>query len=210
MGLSLEGGLDADYSTVGELEKSYGFAGLNVVPKEESDWFGRIGLNIPLKQAFTGSFEAEYRKTAFNNGVWEANYEEDTNNIYDFKKNEHQLLTTNLSLTFTRGIFSVKGMWQANWFDVPTNEAMQLISLKLSFQDKDSKWGTSLFSSYYVRSDWEVPVVSLDGFVQITPTVRFNILLDDVIDVFTKTNRVGSGKYIDRGFSGSVFLKFVL
>ena len=208
--LSYEGGLDSVYKKVGDKEKAYSFAALSTVPNEEADWYGKLSIALPLKASFTGNFGAEYRKTAFDNGVIEADYSVGTKNLYGFTKRNQELLSTDLALTFNYGIFSIKGGWHANWFDRPSNEALQHISLDIAFQDKNSKWGASLFSSYEVKSDWEIPQLALEGFVQITPTVRLNLAFEDVINLFTGDERKGNGMYIDRGFSGSVFLKFVL
>ena len=208
--LSFEGGLLSTYKTVEEIEKEYSYSVLKTVPNEIADWYGKLEIDIPLKQVFSGNFKAEYKKTAFNNGVWEPIFSEDTKDLYEIKNNSHELLTTDLSLTYTSGLFSVKGIWHANWFDVPANDAMQRFDIELSVQDLKAKWGASLYGSYKVDEKWSYPNISLQGFVQVTPTVRLNASFEDVIPLFTQSERIGCGKYIDRGFSGSVFLKFAL
>ena len=207
-----EGGLSSIYNTVASLEKKYDFAGFSSMPAETAEWYGKLKLDIPLKTVFTGNLSAEYRHTAFNNSIWEPDYSENnfTDGLYKFTGKNRKYFATDLSLTFHHKFFTINGGWHANWLDVPVMESMQMFNVNMSFQAEDSKWGAGISGSYNIDSNWQLPVISLDGFYQVSSTARISASFDNIISLFNSNTGNNPGKYINRGFTGSLFIKFVL
>lgn len=207
-----EGGLDYRFNRVGDLESQYKFTALPSFAPDSADWYGKLSFDIPVKSWFTGNASAEYRKTAFEKGVVEPVYSDDylLNGLYGYKQTNRQLLSTDISLTYHYKFFSVKGGWHSNWLDVPATEFIQKISLNIALQDEKAAWGASLSGFFNVQSTWTIPVVNIDCFVQLTPKVRLIGSIGDFITLFDEKTRDFQGKYVDRGFSSGIFLKFVL
>jgi len=51
--MNIEGGIDSYHPLVRELEKQYWFTAVPCLCEETSDWFGNVGLNLPIKDRFT-------------------------------------------------------------------------------------------------------------------------------------------------------------
>ena len=166
-------------------------------------------MTLPLKSAFTGNAVIEYYQTAYDNGVWEADYSDETTNLYFINQKDHQLLITDFSLAYTYEIFSISGGWHSNWMDVPALESKQSVRLALNLQDEQVRWGATLGFIMLINSEIESPVVNAEGFVRITPSVRAILSVNDLIKLYQGETRVYAGKYASRGGSATVLLKFI-
>ena len=215
VGVALEGGLDTYYNSINNLEYKYKFAALNEVPRETSFWYTKLNFAIPLKSTFSANGSIAYSKTAFNNGLWEPDYSDNSeenlfNGIYKIKEKEKQFLTTDFNITYHYKMFSIKGGLHSNWFDIPELEGLQMINLNVGIKDEKSKWGVNLFGEYNITKNWSLPVINLDCFVQISPTIRITASLGDIITLFNNGQRIYAGNYVDRGFTGALELSLVL
>ena len=206
--ISAEGGIKSYKPHIWQLENNFKFAEINFNTSETSDWYGRFNLTLPLKSLFTGTATIEYYQTAYDNGVFEADYSEDISSIYYILPEKHQLLTTDFTLSYAYDIFSISGAWHSNWMDIPSLESKQSVRLALNFQDQKVRWGTSLDFLMMINSEIETPVVNAEGFVRITPSVRAILSLNDIIKMYKGETRSYAGKYAARGGSATVLLKF--
>lgn len=206
--ISAEGGIKSYKPHIWELEEKYKFSLRNNNTSETSDWYGKFNLTLPLKTAFTGSATVEYYQTAYDNGIWEAGYSNETDGIYSISQKAHQLLITDFSLAYTYEIFSISGGWHSNWIDVPALESKQSVRLALNLQDKQVRWGATAGMLMMINSEIETPVVNAEGFVRITPSVRAIISLNDIVKLCMGGTRTYAGKYAARGGSATVLLKF--
>ena len=209
VGLALEGGIKSYKPHIWQLENQYKFSEINFTATETSDWYGKFNLTLPLKSAFTGNAVIEYYQTAYDNGVWEADYSDETTNLYFINQKDHQLLITDFSLAYTYEIFSISGGWHSNWMDVPALESKQSVRLALNLQDEQVRWGATLGFIMLINSEIESPVVNAEGFVRITPSVRAILSVNDLIKLYQGETRVYAGKYASRGGSATVLLKFI-
>ena len=206
--IGIEGGIDSYKPEAYELEEKYKFTSMNWNPTETSEWYGRFNLSIPLKTAFTGTAGVEYRQTAYDNGRWQPKYD-DASSIYNYEVKDFKILSTDFSLAFRQGIFSVIGSWHSNWLDCPARENIQTVKLDINLQDEDAKWGIDVNSILPINEEMETPIVNTEGFIRITPSVRAIVSVNDIIKLYKGETRTYAGKYEGRGGSASLLLKFV-
>ncbi len=206
--ISVKGGLDSFMQSASDLERSYKFSLLNISPSETSDWFGAVELGIPLKESFTGNLSIEYRKTAFGNGYIQPLYSAITTGLYEYEMKELQQLNTNVSLTYHYKIFSISGGWKSYWLDVPALEDSYKIYLDVNFQSQDSKWGCDLNGSLALGSTDYNPIINLEAFVRLTSAVRAVVSIEDIVKLIKAEPRYYAGKFISRGGTATLMLKF--
>ena len=207
--LSAEGGIDSYKAKAYELEEKFKFTNLNWNPGEVSEWYGKFNLSIPIKTAFTGAAGIEYRQTAYENGRMQPDYANEALSIYDYLIGDYQGLNTDFSLAYHQGIFTLSGSWHSNWLDVAARENKQTVKVDVNFQDEDSKWGADVNLLMPINENVETPVVSAEGFVRVTPSVRAILSVNDIIKLYKGETRTYAGKYEARGGSAALLLKFV-
>ncbi|MFA6855833.1 MAG: hypothetical protein WCR31_01370 [Treponema sp.] len=208
--LSAEGGIVSEQPFYAELEKKYTFSELSFIPGETSDWYGKITVAVPVKDIFSFTTEAEYRKTAFGNGVWEPDYEDGfAYGQYTYKQTDRSLLCTDTGISFSKGILTLRGSWKAQWLYVPVLETPDTITVSASLQGNDSRWGagTEISLSPDEHSD-HMPELSFSGFYRLTKAVRLAVTADDVVKLITGKSRTYAGRYITRSGSAGFVIKF--
>ena len=205
--IAAEGGIDSYKPKVFELEETYKFTTVKGNLTEVSEWYGRLNASVPIKTSFTVDAGFEYRQTAFDNGRWNPDYTSGLS-IYDYELCDFQGLSTDFGLAYHQGIFTVSGTWHSNWIDVPADENTQSVKLDVNVQDENSKWGVAVKFELPINDNVETPIVSAEGFVRVTPSVRAILSLNDVIKLYKGETRTYAGKYQARGGSASVLIKF--
>ena len=203
-----EGGIDSNKPKTYELEEKYKFTNLNYNTTEVSEWYGRFNLIIPIKTSFTGTASAEYRQTAYDNARWQPDYE-GTCSIYGYRLENFRGLSTDLGVSYRQGIISVSGSWHSNWLDVSFGENMQKVKFDINIEEEASKWGADFNCELPINDKIETPVVNAEGFISLTPSVRAILSLNDIIKLYKGETRTYAGKYVARGGSAAMLLKFV-
>ena len=205
-----EGGLDSYLNTIYELEQKYTFSAFSFLPSETSDWYGKLGITVPLKESFTGNFEVEYRGTAFDNGVWEPVYDSAnlTSGLYGYAQTNRQLLKTDFDLSYHYRIFSIKAGWQSNWIYVPVLESPQALTFAVDLQSLDSAWGAELSGAVYIAEGVSDPVINLECFARLTSAVRIVGSVEDIVKLLKGEQRIYAGQYAARGGTAKIMLKF--
>lgn len=206
--IGAEGGLITVNNKVSDLESKYKFTGLTDMPSENSDWYGKLNISVPLKESFTGNAVFEYKKTAFNNGLLQPLYKSINTGIYGYEIRDMQQFISDLSLAYHYKIFTITGAWHSNWLDIPALECGHQVSLDLNFQSEDSNWGANLKGIWNLDGDVTMPVINFDGFVRLTSSVRAVLNVQDTIPLFTGKERVYAGNYVCRGGTVTALLKF--
>lgn len=207
--ISAAGGIKSYKPHVYELEEKYKFSEINFNPSETSDWYGKLSLAFPFKASFMGKASVEYYKTAYDNGVWQSDLSKDICGLYYIRQKEHQLLITDFSLSYTYEIFSISGSWHSNWLDIPAFENNHAVKVELGLQDSKERWGTKVDVLININSDFGVPVLNAEAFVKVTPSLSAAVSVNDIIKLYKGETRVYAGKYVERGGSAALLLKFV-
>lgn len=208
--LVVEGGLNAWQDKISLLEKQYKYTSLENLPGEASEWYGKFDLSLPLKSAFTGNMVFDFRKTAFNNGRLMPLYDNSkmAYGQYGFEVRNVTMFQSQVDIAYHYKLLSLMAGWYANWLDVPALESSQMIRINISLQSEASKWGVNLLGKFGFGDDVPVPVLSIDGFVRLTPAVRIVACVDDIIKLVTNESRIYAGQYIAEGGNVSLLVKF--
>jgi len=204
----IKGGLDSFMTSSSDLEIKHKFSNLTIAPSETSDWFFNVEFGIPLKESFTGNVSVEYRKTAFGNGYTQPVYSAETTGLYEYEMKELLQLNTDVSLTYHYKIFSISGGWKSCWLDVLALEDSYKIYFDLNFQSQDSKWGCDLNGSLALGASDYNPIINLEAFVRMTSAVRAVVSIEDMIKLIKAEPRIYAGKFISRGGTATLMLKF--
>lgn len=209
--LAAEGGLSSEQPLYADLEKKYTFSALSDIPGETTDWYGKFSADIPVKGDLSFTTDAEYRRTAFGNGVWEPVYKDSsfTGGQYEYRQTEHTQFSTDAGVSFYKGMLTLRGSWKAQWLYVPVLESPDTISVSASLQGSESRWGagTEVRFSPDGGSD-HVPELNFSGFFRLTKAVRLAVSADDVVKLITGRSRTYAGRYITRSGSAGFLIKF--
>ncbi len=210
LSIGASGGLLSTPTDAAALENKYKFTALSYVPGEESDWFGKIDISVPLKYSVSIMGNAEYRHTAGDNGVFSPVYDDSSrlSGIYGFEQKSRQILKTNLEFAFHYKLFSLSVRWFSNWITVPVLENAQNFALSLSFQDDEARWAGRLSCIYSMDAADVVPVVDVEAFVRLNNAVRLILSVEDAVKLFSGAERIYAGDYITRSGNASLAVKF--
>ena len=208
----VSGGMDSFMSKYSELTNSYRFAVLNHLPGETSDWFGKVNVTVPVKDQWTVKGNIEFRKTAFGNGVWEADYSDKglVTGLYGFTQVDTYLLDSQFEGAWTYDMFTVGAEWKSHWLHVPSSESKFAIGAKLDVNPEDNKWGTvvEILEQLGDNADY-MPFINLSGFYRLNNSIKIGAEIDDLIKVFTAQNRTyATTAYSERGGAAKFQLKF--
>lgn len=218
--IALRGGLDSYQSKIRELENKYKFAALPAIPTETTDWFAKIDLTVPVLTSFEAKGGLEFRKTAFGNGVWTANYSRSslisilngsgTSGIYAIRPEERTEFDTYLGFYADFSSLKAGAEWKSFWNDVPALEDAQKIKLSLEYQTLDAKWnlGTSTAIAFGKNAD-SCPDISGWAGVRLAPALSLAFEVNDVIKLFSgKSRDYAHSDYISTSGNAVLLVKF--
>ncbi|MCR4822323.1 MAG: hypothetical protein K5873_05575 [Treponema sp.] len=221
--ISLRGGLDSYQEKIRNLENKYRFAVLPVIPVETTDWFTKIDVSLPIKSAFEAKAGFEFKKSAFENGVWSASYDSDSllsitgsdSTVYKsglYAVSAKDRTEFNSSLGFYADFQTVKAgaEWKAFWNDTPSLEDPQRIKLSLEYQSEDAKWnaGTSTAFPFGSGAD-STPEISGWAGIRLASALSLAFEVNDVIKLLSgKSRDYASSDYITTSGNAVLLAKF--
>ncbi len=213
--IGVRGGLDSFRSKISDSEKKYLFAAAQILSEETSDWFGAAQMILPIKDRFTLTVQSEFKKSAFGNGLFMADYKtkKELNELfgqYVFVQEELTQFNTNFDFAVRLGKVNLSAGWKSFWADVPSAESNNFVSANISFQDDKARFGFGGKFGMSLDSDYDnVPEVDLEAFFRLTSAVRLAVSADDVVKLITNGERKYAGsEYISRSGTASVLVRF--
>lgn len=213
--VSLEGGLSSDITDVENLILENNYSVFNILPTEESFWFGKLDLLLPFTNKLFSSISAEYKTEAFGNDFYIVDYsmQNATSGLFpvlkylDYStKDTYQKFVTELSFSWIGDHSSAKVGWVGSWLDVLPYESQHKIYTTLAISSSDELWQGELDLISYLDST--MPFINLRGIYCFSNSIKAVISLDDMILLFSEDNRQGYGNFIQGTESVSVSLKF--
>ncbi len=209
--ISLTGGMESYRSTIGDMERLFNFSAFEEIPSETSNWYSSFSLLVPLKSAFSAKIGIDYKTTAFNNGIWQPNYDSSTlvNGLYGFEMKNSESFATTIDITYRYKLFAITAEWNANWLDVPALENKQNFSITTSLQSKEGKWGTSLSAALSLDSEDYTPELDFEAYLQASSSAKFVISANDILKLVTGKTRVYAGDYISNSGNVTMLVKFL-
>jgi hypothetical protein len=208
--IKTEGGMDSSLTTVEELENTYSFTALSFLPAETSDWYGKFGMNIPLKDLFTLKTNLEYRRTADGNGIWVPDYDSsDSTGIYGYSRTSRTLFDSEAGFSVSYRIFTFTADWTTHWMYVPVTEGRHMIGTSVSVAKPDAKYGADADIKFNLGNDVDsVPIVNLSAYYRLASSLRLEVRTTDIVKLLTGEPRTGDGSYIYRSGNAAVLVKF--
>lgn len=210
--LSLYGGLDSFAPKIDVLENENAFSAINVIPEETSDWFGGAEFSFPIKDLFTFNASGEFRKTAFDNGTWTSDYDNEDariSGLYTFSKKDMTQLNTKLNVSYKSAFGVFGGNWESRWLDKAEIEAEQFLSFNYSFQSGKSFFTLDALLGFSPTDDDKVPVLDFEASFKLSNAVRLAFTGNDIVKLISGDSRDYAGSYISRSGNAGVLVKFV-
>ena len=107
--------------------------------------------------------------------------------------------------------------WNAWWLELPDNLgiAPHEVSLLYSFVPTKNNWGFSVWSSMNFGGNRDIlgdmiPDAGLSFYVRSAKSFKFSFELNDMVKLFTGTQRTLYGSYVKNSPSASIFVSFNL
>ncbi len=152
-----------------------------------------------------------YKKTAFDNGVWEPDYSEASfiNGLYQYVQKNHTEFNTDFAFTWKYKLFAATAKYHSNWIDIPVLQNKHEISFDFSLQSEEGKWGTLLNTTYLLDATDNKPVINLEGFVQASSAVRIVLSVNDMLKLLGAEERIYAGQYISNSGNAALLVKFL-
>lgn len=207
---NIKGGLDSYQSKYSELEKLYKFSVLGFFPEETTEWYVDSNLTLPLGEKLSVKGSAEYRKTVYENGIWQPDYGTSlASALYGYTMAEREMFKSTAGLSYKAGDYSLSAQWQKQWKDIPVLECENLIEVSLEIQPEDLKYGAVFTAGFEAGKDSDkTPLIGGNGFIRLTPALRLALEADDLIKLVSREKRTYAGEYCSRGGSAALLVKF--
>lgn len=190
--LSARGGLDSYQEKIRNLENLYRYAICAAIPSETTDYFASVNLKVPLLSAceLTGGFE--FKKTAFENYLWQALYTEKlaSSGLYVVAPSGRTEYNSNLGFSLDFSPVKAGLEWKAYWKDVPVIEDEHKIKASISYQDSQAKLDAGASAAFAFGDEADLcPDISLWAGIRLAPALSLALELNDVIKLFGNSSR---------------------
>lgn len=214
--LGVSGGMKSAAPKISEVEKLYKFTAFEETPSEVSDWYGKLDFTLPVKDIFTVNVNGEFKASALGNGDYVPVYSGTdsqgnssfNHGLYTYEKKDMLQLMTNMDFSARAGIFNISAEWKANWLDRPALKSPHHLGLNVSVQDRRARWGGDVNFGINLGGDDYIPQVGAGFFYRLAPSVRLAVSLEDVVKLFSGTDRIYAGNYVNRSGSATILVKF--
>lgn len=212
--LRLEGGLSTD---------AVNYAGLNLANpftdftpellsqnREQTDWYASLSADIPLHSRLSASLSADFRKTAFGNGVLCSDFSamDGITGFFPVEIIERTQLGTELGFVVSVKDVMLSAKWKAHWVDVLPGQAQHSVMAAASYMAKN--WGAELSLGEYIGANQDkMPDVQASVYYRPANAVKLELCLRDAIKLFSGTSRVFAEPYVARSGTASFSVHFM-
>ncbi|WP_296326119.1 hypothetical protein [uncultured Treponema sp.] len=210
--LSVRGGIDSYQEKIRNLENKYRFSVVPAIPVETTDWFSKVDASLPILSAFELKGGFEFRKSVFENGVWQSEFKksERYKGLYIISPKERTEI--NSALGFYADFAPVKASveWKSYWKDIPSLEDEQKIKFSLEYQSADAKWNAGTSTAVSLGEDADLcPDISAWAGLRLASNLSLALEVNDVIKLFHGTSRdYAHSEYITTSGNAVLLAKF--
>lgn len=215
---SFLGGLKSFTTDVFDLEKNpVLFDDIKV--SEQNMWFANLDFMFPLGNFMENNIKINFALPAWESKIILPDYSkvDEKTGLYLTNEFSFPILTSEYDLLFYFEKSQLNLSWNAWWLDLPENLgiAPQEISAQYSFVPTKNKWGFSLWASMNFGGNREIlgdliPDTGLSIYVRSEKSFKFTFELDDMVKLFTGTERTLFGNFAKESGSASIFVSFYL
>lgn len=198
LSVGIDGGLDSFAQKISSLENDFLWTVSSFVPSEQTDWFGTISVSIPFALFFSFDASAEYRKTAFDNKVMNADYDSNLiSGLYGFEQTDRTLFDSSLMLSYIWNLFTFRGGLNSHWVFVPSNDYPQKIIAAVSYDSLKGNWGFAVEYNQPMGSGYDaVPLLNANLYWKLLDSITLSFYIEDAVKLVSS----GSRKYMDSDF----------
>ena len=214
--LELSGGLKTSASDVFALQKEYilyddyGY-------QEQTDWFCNFWIRFPITQYVENKMTVEFAQTAFGNGMLLPDYStiDTATSLYSVQNFCGTRLNSEYQFDLILPQSELSVLWQAWWLDCPSSVSPHIIGVDYSMSTFDSRYGFSVWAKMGFGGDRTIlgdilPDLGASAFFRASDVFKFSIVIEDMIKLFTLSQRTLYGNYIKQSGTVSVFVSFYL
>lgn len=191
----------------------------DVQVSEQTQWFANFDFMFPVGEFCQNNISLDFSMPTGKNNLILPDYSKlnEQTGLYGFSEFNLPILTSEYSILFYFENSQIDLSWNAWWLELPENLgiAPHEFSLLYSFVPTKNNWGFSVWSSMNFGGNREIlgdiiPDVGLSFYVRSAKSFKFSFELNDMIKLFTGTQRTLYGDYIKNSPSASVFVSFNL
>jgi hypothetical protein len=194
LSMGIEGGLKSEWYLASYLEQNNPYSVMYCIPNEQSDWYAKVNLSMPIKNIFNLDINSVFRKTAFGNGVWAPDYTDSSaflaSGYYLISESDRTEFNTDAEFTVNFSAVKLTGGWKVFWIDVPSWEDRQSLKAAVLVEGKDAKWNAGASVIEYLGDDADkVPVLGVNASVKAASSIRLALEADDIIKLISQKTR---------------------
>lgn len=191
----------------------------DVQVSEQSQWFANLDFMFPIGEVCQNNINLEFGMTSGKNSLMLPDYSKvnEKTGLYGFSEFNLPMLTSEYSILFYFENSQIDLSWDAWWLELPENLgiAPHQVSLLYSFVPTKNNWGFSVWSSMNFGGNREIlgdliPDTGLSVYVRSAKSFKFSFELNDMIKLFTGTERTMYGSFTKNSPSASIFVSFYL
>ena len=209
----LEGGCDSYENKISAIERSFYYTICSAIPTETTDWYAKADISLPVKDIFNLNLAAEYRKTAFGNGIWAPDYNDGVilaSGYYVAEQKKHTEFNSKVEFSAVLARVKLTGAWNSCWIDVPSLENEHSIRGTVLYQSENSRFAAEVSAIESISSGIDaMPKVDGSISVKASDSIRLALEVNDVIKLVTNDTRTYCGsKYKAKGGNALFIVKF--
>lgn len=208
--LSVEGGLRTDTVRLAGLWRGNPYLDVGVLPPDDARWYAKSKLDFFLVPGLTVGGGAEWALSLDGGGRAVPVWVDDSRALFDYSIEEYATLLTRVGLRWALGGASLSASWEADWLDAPVVGEAQRLKGELEYRDRNEAFGGACSASadfsglLFGSPSFQVPVLSANGFVRLSPEIRFIAELVDIFAAFLgEDGRTRWAPYLTSGFQAS-------
>lgn len=186
---------------------------------EQTQWFATFDFMFPLGEFCQNNINLDFSMPTGENNLLLPDYStlNEETGLYGFSEFNLPILTSEYSILFYFEKSQIDLSWNAWWLNLPENFgiAPHEVSLLYSFVPTKNNWGFSVWSSMNFGGNRDIlgdiiPDAGLSFYVRSAKSFKFSFELNDMVKLFTGTQRTLYGSYVKNSPSASIFVSFNL
>ncbi|AEE17370.1 hypothetical protein [Treponema brennaborense] len=180
--------------------------------REQTDWFASAAASVPAGSVFLLEGSAEFRKTAFGNGMIESRYDSPrylNSGLFSAAAADRTALATVLNVSAGTGPVLISAAWNAEWLDVPAGTDAHAIEAAAGYTSGSGAWTAHVSVSEALSAGADfVPDVGIRASYQVTDAVRLVFKVTDAVKLCTGKTRVYEAPFVSRSGTASFAVRF--
>ena len=215
LSVEIRGGMDSFPIVPADFEDRNPFTAVSpesyISSGEQSDWFASVSCSIPVRNLFSLDASAEYRQTAFGNGILYSRYDElsaGAAGLFPSGVTDRKSLLTETVLTAGLGNFLLTAGWTGHWLDRLPGIAAQSLYASAGYTASSGIWGIKAEILEQISGADMMPVLDFSAEYRVSDRVKLTASVQDIVKLITASHRIFADPYIMDSGSVTASLQF--